>query len=64
MSASDVFRVANSKAKFGAPVHARKLLANNCIHLAGRWRNDTGLMSTVWHPHRTGAQIPKINPIS
>ena len=64
MSSSDVFRVANSNAKFGAAVKAHGLLASNCIQRAGRCRKDTGLVSTALVPKTIGEQIPKINPKS
>ena len=35
-----------SNAKFGAGENDLVLLASNCIHRAGRSKNDTGLMST------------------
>jgi hypothetical protein len=64
MSSSDVFRAANSNAKFGAIEYDLLLLASNCIHRAGRCRNATGLISTAGTPNRTGAQIPRYKPIS
>ena len=40
------------------------LVAINCTHLAGRIRNDIGLVNTLCMPARIGAQTPMNSPIS
>ncbi|COV70260.1 Uncharacterised protein [Mycobacterium tuberculosis] len=64
MSWSDVLRTASSKAKFGAAEKHRPLVASSCIQRAGRRKNDIGLINIARRRATSGAQIPRIRPIS
>ena len=64
MSASEVRRIASSKAKLGAPDTDIGFWAISWIQLAGLDRNASGLVSTALHPVTSGEQTPMIRPMS